>query len=305
MTAIARLTARITLAVENSVRDRGLVAEHGLSWWVEWGERVVLFDCGQGAALGANAPRLGLDLSRTRDLVFSHGHFDHSGGLPSVLASGARPRLLAHPSALGKRYSLRRGADATEVGVPASTRAALESHALELTPVTRPTEIAPGLFVTGEVPRLQPWEQEDSPFFLDAAGSRADPLCDDQALYFKTAEGLVVLLGCAHAGVVSTLEYVQDLAGEKRLRLVAGGMHLEHASSRRLDRTLQALSTMAIASLAPLHCTGFAAQCLLRTFLPERYAIGSVGSRWSFEALGAAESPGPDRRAPPSPRGAG
>lgn len=284
---------RVVLAVENSVRERGLVAEHGLCWWLEWGDHVVLFDCGQGAALAPNASRLELDLSRTRDLVLSHGHYDHAGGLPCVLASGARPRVLAHPSAACVRYSRRGEAVGAEVGIPPAARAALAAQGLGITPVTGPTEVLPGLFATGEIPRLHPWEQEDLQFFLDAAGTQPDPLSDDQALYFATPEGLVVLLGCAHAGVVSTLQYVQDLSGQKRFRLVAGGMHLEHASSKRLDRTLQALSTMAIASLVPLHCTGFAAQCLLRTFLPERYSVGSVGSRWAFEAStgGALGSP--------------
>lgn len=287
----ARLPVRITLVVENSVRERGLVAEHGLGWWLEWGERTILFDCGQGLALEGNARQLGLELAGVQDLVLSHGHYDHAGGLATLVARGARPRVLAHPFALAERYA-RRGEASREIGLPTDARSQLLGGGLELAATVEPTEIAPGLFATGEIPR-QAWEQEGGPLYLDRAGRQADPVVDDQALFFRTTEGLVVLLGCAHAGVVGTLAHVQALAGEERLRLVAGGMHLESASPPRLQRTLEALAALPLSRLAPLHCTGLAARCLLRTFLPERYLDAAVGSRWSFEALtGGLREPG-------------
>lgn len=268
----------VVLAVENTARQRGLLAEHGLSYWLRWGERSVLFDCGQGAALPANAPRLGLALSEVTDVVFSHGHYDHAGGLAAVLAAGARPRLFAHPSAWGERFSRHRdGFEPVDAGQ--EVRAAVAARGF--TAVSAPTEVAPGLFATGEIPRLA---EESGPagFALDPRGTRPDPLLDDQALFFETPEGWVVLLGCAHAGVVSTLRHVQALTGAASFALVVGGMHLSGAGAARLAWTVEALRSLPVRRLVPLHCTGRAAQARLAENLTRAFEEATVGQRFEL-----------------------
>jgi 7,8-dihydropterin-6-yl-methyl-4-(beta-D-ribofuranosyl)aminobenzene 5'-phosphate synthase len=140
-----------------------------------------------------------------------------------------------------------------------------------------------GLTVTGTVPRNTDFEDTGGPFFLDAACTRPDPLVDDQAVFFESREGLVVLLGCAHSGVVNTLHYISELTGGKPIHAVLGGMHLVQASPQRLERTIESLRTWHTPLLAPGHCTGMAATAALWNAFPGRCATCHVGTRFEFD----------------------
>jgi 7,8-dihydropterin-6-yl-methyl-4-(beta-D-ribofuranosyl)aminobenzene 5'-phosphate synthase len=140
----------------------------------------------------------------------------------------------------------------------------------------------PGLFATGEIPRQTEYEDVGGRFFLDAKSQHPDPLVDDQALFFESGEGLVVLLGCAHAGVVNTLLHVERLTGGKRFHAVLGGMHLLNASSERLQKTIAALEQRDLHLLVPMHCTGWPATPALWNHFGKRCVRGGVGSRFAF-----------------------
>lgn len=150
-------------------------------------------------------------------------------------------------------------------------------------------EIAGGIWVTGSVPRETGFEDVGGRFYLDPELRHPDPLPDDQAVFFPTAAGTVVVLGCAHAGVVNTLRHVQRLTGGAPVRAVLGGMHLLQASETRLAATLDALAEFRIPLLVPGHCTGLPATVRLWQSAPGRCAGLSVGNGpfcWS---------PGPSR----------
>ena len=159
----------------------------------------------------------------------------------------------------------------------------LRNQGNRVTRMTKPTEVFDGIFVTGEIPRGNAFENTGGDFFLDAACLQPDPLPDDQALFFDTAEGSVVLFGCAHAGVVNTLDYVQGLTGGKPVRAIVGGLHLGKASPERLDKTLAAVRRFNIQQLAPGHCTGSGANGELCAAFPSRCWSCSVGLRMQFE----------------------
>ena len=147
---------------------------------------------------------------------------------------------------------------------------------------TQPTEIVRGLFATGPVPRKADCEQTSGPFFLDRACRQPDPLADDQALFFDTAPGIVALLGCAHAGVVNTLSYVQHLTNGRPIYAVIGGMHLRNASQERIESTLSAIEQMNIRCLRPAHCTGTRAVMEMWHRFPGRCDAWSVGAKMDF-----------------------
>jgi 7,8-dihydropterin-6-yl-methyl-4-(beta-D-ribofuranosyl)aminobenzene 5'-phosphate synthase len=145
------------------------------------------------------------------------------------------------------------------------------------------SDIVPGVWVTGEIPRITNFEEVGGPFYLDRACTQPDPLADDQALYVESAKGIVVLLGCAHAGVVNTLEYVSRITGRKRIYAVLGGMHLLRASRRRIEATGDALERFKVRVIAPGHCTGAAAVACLWNRFPSRVKECSTGSRFVFQ----------------------
>ncbi|MBN1917680.1 MAG: MBL fold metallo-hydrolase [Verrucomicrobia bacterium] len=272
---------RLTVLVEDTAGRADLQPEHGFAVWIETDDGRVLFDTGQGGALGPNAQALGIDLSTADAIVLSHGHYDHTGGLPTALSAAPEASVFTHLAAFDPKYARGEGGLARSIGMPTEAAHALARHAGELIETARPTEVLPGLFATGQVPRSTGFEDVGGPFYLDEACTRPDPLLDDQALYFTAAEGVAIVLGCAHAGVVNTMRHVAAIAGAGTIHCVLGGMHLGGASSERIEMTARAFSDLGVARLGPAHCTGERAVTRFRSQFPDRLLPCSAG--WSMD----------------------
>jgi 7,8-dihydropterin-6-yl-methyl-4-(beta-D-ribofuranosyl)aminobenzene 5'-phosphate synthase len=275
-------TILVTVLVENTVHGRDLMAEHGLAFHIEAGPQRLLFDTGQSALLAHNAPRLGIDLSQLGALALSHGHYDHTGGLPALAELAPYATLHVHPAALAPRYAQNPDGTTRPVGISESSLAILRARAPQVLYANARTEVLPGFFLSGEIPRATDFEDVGGPFVLDELAERPDLILDDQALFFDTRDGLVVLLGCAHAGVVNTLRHVRQLLPGRPIHAVLGGMHLLNASSERMTRTVEALRDLGVRKLGPAHCTGAVAAARLWHEFPEACAACAVGSRFTF-----------------------
>ncbi len=277
--------AKITIIVDDKAAE-GLLCEHGFSAWIEVAGRRLLFDTGQGEALAGNADRLGIDLRTADTLVLSHGHYDHTGGVPLVIARSPTTEIYAHPAATGSRYSLRDSV-AKPIAMPAAARTALEVHPVGVRWTTRSQQLAIGVGITGPIPRLTDFEDTGGPFFVDANCAQPDPITDDLALWMRTDRGLVVVVGCSHAGLVNTLRHALRLSGEPRLHAVLGGFHLNEASEVRLARTMAELQELGPDLIVPCHCTGDAAVDGLRQSFGERVLPGSAGAVFRFGGASA------------------
>jgi 7,8-dihydropterin-6-yl-methyl-4-(beta-D-ribofuranosyl)aminobenzene 5'-phosphate synthase len=273
---------RITVLVENTAAGQGLLAEHGLAIWIEHGGHRILFDTGQGYALKKNARHLGIPLDSAEAIVLSHGHYDHTGGLAEVIQMSGLPRVFLHPAALAPRYARSSGGASRAIGMPESCVEAVRGRA-EVIWTESPTEIYPGIHVTGPVPRMTDFEDTGGPFFEDARCERPDLLPDDQALFLETERGLVVIAGCAHAGVINTLNYIQKLTGEKTFYSLIGGMHLAAAGPERMAQTIAGFRRFGLQQLMPGHCTGFQAMARLWHEFTSMYRSCVVGAFIEFE----------------------
>jgi 7,8-dihydropterin-6-yl-methyl-4-(beta-D-ribofuranosyl)aminobenzene 5'-phosphate synthase len=273
---------QITVVVENTAQGVGLLAEHGLAYWLQWDGRNILFDAGQGGVLKSNLGRMELRADRIDTIVLSHGHFDHTGGLGDALERDQPVRVMLHPDALGSKYARNRDGTSREIGVPLPARKALRKPTVELQTSEGPAQIAEGLMTTGRVPLVNDFEKPSSRFFVDEACSTPDHLPDDQSIFFEADDGTVVLLGCAHSGVINTLQHVSQLTNGRPIQAVIGGMHLVDASQERIYQTLEELRRWDLKLLAPAHCTGMPATVAMWNALPEIIAPCHVGSKFAF-----------------------
>lgn len=271
----------ITILVDNQA-EAGLIGEHGLSLWIESHGVRVLFDTGQGVALVPNSRSLGIDLGRADTLVLSHGHYDHTGGVAHVLPRALHARVYCHPAVVQPRYSIRNG-EPRPIQMPHHCLDAIDKLPAKRRCWTqKPLQLAENIGLTGPIPRNTAYENTGGAFYLDPEGRRADPVDDDLALWIRTETGLIVCVGCSHAGIVNTLQHVRSLNGGLPIRAVIGGFHLLDADRHRIDHTLDALRQLEVDRIIPCHCTGGRAVAALQQVLGERTSPGAAGRTFPF-----------------------
>ncbi len=271
------MKSRITIICENSVGPvSGTLGEHGFSALVESEAGTLLFDTGQGFTLLHNAQRMNKNLHELADVALSHGHYDHSGGLLPLLRTCGPKRIFGHPGIFTPRYRHKDTGDSLSLGMP-YPKEYLEGQGGSFDLSDEYREILPNIFMTGLVPRNTVFETGDSGLYTDRCGCSRDPFDDDQSLVILTGKGLVVLLGCCHAGLINTLEHVASKTGRRDIHAVIGGTHLGFCNAQQLDETVKDLKKWAIKKLAVSHCTGFAAAARLKHEFPASFQSGHVG----------------------------
>lgn len=258
---------KITVLVEDSAKREDLLTEHGLAFLIEQNGVSGLFDTGQSNIFLKNAQIMGLDLTPLHWVVLSHGHFDHAGGISSIADFAGWVRIFAHPEAFSPRFIRTTDGKFLSIGVPAS-REEIKKSGLELLCSSEPLEVAGQIMTTGEIPRVTDFEPAEEVFFIKKEGDFVlDLFPDDMGLIIRTSKGVVVLLGCAHAGVINTLLRVINVIGEEKIHAVIGGMHLAEASDKRIQRTIDAFHDFGVSKVGLAHCTGRrAAKAFLAAF---------------------------------------
>ena len=270
---------RITTLSENTAGLGNFLGEWGLSILVEADGLNLLLDTGQSISAAHNADLLDVDLSRVNQIVLSHGHFDHTGGLFPVLRRIKKTvDIVAHPDIWADKYSGREGQDYRYIGIP-HHRHLLESLGANFKLTAEPTRISENIMTTGEIPMVTDFERVE-PYLLvkEGSGFQPDEVLDDQALIINMEVGLVVLLGCAHRGIINTLYQAQKLTGVKKVYTVLGGCHLMDASEERIRLTTDALKEMGVQKLGVSHCTGLRAACHMAREFGESFFFNNAGT---------------------------
>ena len=224
-----------------------LQAAGGLSVFVEIKGKVILFDTGgETGPLLQNVDELGRSMGRLDAVVVSHNHWDHVDGLPGVL-SVAR--------------------DGPTVYVPESAREAVlrQNPRADVVAVGGSTQIMPGVWVVGPM----------------QAAYRSGTI-SEQALVLDHQDGLIILVGCSHPGIVNIVERVTKTLRDKKIQLVAGGFHLRSTSNDEVEKISRRLQELGVTKLAPTHCTGDGAMSVFRRQWPDRLVAFDLGDTITF-----------------------
>lgn len=279
------MAVKATVLCENSVYGNpGVLAEHGWAVWLETDAGPLLFDTGRGNTLLNNAELLRVPLESAQAILISHHHVDHTGGLLDTIAAmrrvSGRDRIpvYAHPD-LFKDSFYKVKERVSFVGIP-HTRGALETTGAEFRLSDDWQEVVPGVYMTGEVPRLTDYEHGDQGMLHPDGhgGIVLDPIRDDQTVVVDTADGLFVVLGCSHAGLINILTYISERTGKTRFHTIMGGTHLGPVTAEQVDGTIAALHDLDIGRIGVSHCTGPKVSARLAYEFGERFFFCSVGT---------------------------
>lgn len=272
------MTVKLTYLVDDYCSSAGLLGEHGLSVLLEAPGGTVLLDTGLGLALDFNASALGVDFADLDAVALTHGHNDHTGGLKLVLekAGKASMEVYAHPGVFTNRVKRNSSGALVSTGLPFK-QAELESLGAHFVLNSEPVEVVPGIMLTGYIERGFEEIQTRAHFVSLDGDLVPDPFVDDQATVVETEKGLCIVLGCAHAGVINTLNHVADITGEKEFYGLFGGTHLLQAGNEQLKQTLSEFQRRNIRLLCFSHCTGIGARAFFEKNFKGAYYQGISG----------------------------
>lgn len=269
---------KLAVVCENTVGTTGgIIGEWGLSIYLEVSGMKILFDTGESGVLLNNADIMGIDLQSVDALVLSHGHYDHTGGMKSFLRHRGKLPVYAHPNLFAHHFSTPK--KPRYIGVP-HRKELLECLGAEFLYIEKPFEITPGVFISGKVPRKKFFENDQETLFSLENGKivMPDPFHDDMSLYLVTPEGLFIILGCAHAGLINIVEHAREITGESRVYGIIGGTHLGPAPVAQQEATISYLEELDLQFLGANHCTGQAVIARLANIFGQRFKFCPAGS---------------------------
>jgi 7,8-dihydropterin-6-yl-methyl-4-(beta-D-ribofuranosyl)aminobenzene 5'-phosphate synthase len=274
---------RLSTLCENTSGKFGFTGEWGLSILAQTEKNTVLLDSGFSDSIVKNALEAGIDLRKIDKIVISHGHMDHTGGLRVLLKEIKKEiDIIAHPDIWDRKFAMNRDQQADKryiyAGIP-FLRDELEALGANFKLSRDPVWLNEEMVTTGEVPMVTAFEKIDSNILIKTDdGYKEDPLLDDQALIVNTEKGFVVILGCAHRGIINTLLHARKVTGSDKIYAVVGGTHLYRHNKEQLKQTVASLKEFGIEKLGVSHCTGLPAAVYLEQEFGDIFFFNNAGT---------------------------
>ncbi|MDO4176643.1 MAG: MBL fold metallo-hydrolase [Bacillota bacterium] len=276
--------------IENKTDNPGVVAEHGLSVYIETQGKKILFDAGATNLILDNAKTMGINLGAIDFAVVSHGHYDHTGGFPLFHQINPNAPIYIHRNALRVSYGMENG----EIDKEPCSIMWTDDQLKELSPALRFTEgrtdITENIVVTGTVPIPDDFVPTEN-FFCVGPGEPVvsvndqglvpDDMSHEQCLVIREPEGLYIFSGCSHRGVINALNAGKSMFPGERVAVMVAGMHLYSASDEDRARVVDEIAAENMDCVMPVHCTGIKAICDLKTRLGDSCIVATAGDEYS------------------------
>lgn len=281
-------SVRVTVLIDNTTHYEGpILAENGLSLLIEAeskGSTIrVLLDTGlTGDTLINNCKELGINLSQVDAVVISHNHYDHTGGLLKVLDKIKKPvPVIMHPDVFQPKYAIlpSLGINKLTYTGPPYARNRVEEKEGILVLSRDSVPIGENVMTTGEITRKTSFEKPEGFYVIKGGSFKRDSLPDDQALLVNMDEGLIIITGCGHSGVINTIMHATEITNAEKICAVIGGFHLIDATEKKIDETISELKRINPEIIAPMHCTGFKAKKKISDVLPSAFRELYCGDR--------------------------
>lgn len=269
---------RVSVLANDCARKRNMLAEHGLSLFIEAGNRKILFDAGQTNVFAKNAQTMNINISGIDYAVISHGHYDHTGGIPEFLRNNTKAKIYTNPLAFSAKYKkLNDTENYDDIGIPWDIDSKeVDSSRFELN--NKPVYIDDDMLLSGEIPDVTDYEKVSANLYTEGAeGYAPDMLLDEQMLIVKDKGGIHIFLGCSHRGVANSINHAKALFPEEKILTAAGGMHMENVSLERIKKTVMHMLNAGVQRVIPLHCTGLTAVNEMRRVYGSNCCICSAG----------------------------
>jgi len=267
-----------TLIEDSNLLNEKLEFEHGLSFFIEHDDKKILFDTGSpGGKFLINAERLNVDLSHIDYMVLSHGHYDHTGGVTDYINKyGSDFTLVVHPSVFSRRVAIEKGKE-REIG-NAFTEESLKQKNVTIQHVLKPMSLSPSVHVVTDFELMPEYPREHTDLRVEEKGElHVDHMPGEVVIVLNHPEGLVIIAGCSHIGVVSIIEKIRNTYGQ-RIYAFIGGTHLLGETENYLEKTLDYFEKSDMHKIGVCHCTGEKAEKRFAEKLGSRFFKVTTGS---------------------------